>query len=139
MKGKFWKSLMGLGLLIGCNGLSIKKEIVKNYYLVVSDDISELALSYHLPSDENNYPFVIGPQITAIGFNRNFLIAKQKAMKIGLAVKTTDKENYFILPLKDSMDWKTMNGLMGPLSLNQFKRKMDSLGLLQNLKFTKEF
>lgn len=130
---------MGVGLLIGCSGVSIKKEIIKNYYLIAPDDISQLALCYHLPSDDNNFTIIIDPEIIGIGFNENFMIAKQKMVMPGSTVKTTDKVNYFILPLKDSMNWKTVNGLMGPLSLDQFKIKMDSLGLSRSLKFTQKF
>jgi len=112
------------------NGVSgIRENFLGNYYLVAPDDDEQTALSYHEPSDGLVYAYIIEETVFAIGYNKAYIIAKQHPF--GERRIT----NYFILPVKKGFDWKTNNGMMGPLTLNQFEQKQTELHI-KSIKFT---
>jgi len=103
-------------LFLSCNS-GVRKNFLGNYYIVAPDLDEQTALSYHEPSDGLAYGDVIGATVFAVGYNKAYIIAKQHP--------NGDRHitNYFILPVKKGFNWKNNNGLMGPLSLNQFEQK----------------
>ena len=126
-----------LMLFFGCQDLAIKEKIIENYYLVAADDSEGTILSYHDSSDGNNYSGIIEATVFAVGYNDNYMIVKQHPCVLP---HSPDKKitNYYILPLKNGMDWKTKNGLVGPLTLEQFNEKRKELNISDELTFTKE-
>lgn len=120
-------------LLSGCiGGLGFVTEdhILGNYYLVAPDDDIQLSLSYHEPSDGDNYgTFIIGT-VFAVGYNEKYIIVKQHPNN------NRNVTNYFILPLIKGFNWRTNNGLLGPLTLDQFNEKRKELNIPDSLKFT---
>jgi hypothetical protein len=120
----------------GCGGLAVKEKIVENYYFVAGDDPAGTFLSYHESSDGNNYSGIIEATVFAVGYNNNFMIVKQHPRKFP---NPPDKSitNYYILPLKEGMDWRSKNGLIGPLTKSEFIKKRKELGVPNNLTFTK--
>ena len=124
-------------LFFGCQDLAIKEKIIENYYLVAADDSEGTILSYHDSSDGNNYSGIIEATVFAVGYNDNYMIVKQHPCVLP---HSPDKKitNYYILPLKNGMDWKTKNGLVGPLTLEQFNEKRKELNISDELTFTKE-
>jgi hypothetical protein len=117
-----------LFLLLSCNN-GIRQNFLGNYYLVAPDIDEQTSLSYHDPSDGLAYGDVIKATVFAVGYNKTYIIAKQHPKG--------DKRitNYFILPVKHGFNWKDNNGLMGPLTLNQFKQKQIELNI-QSIQFT---
>jgi hypothetical protein len=105
---------------IGGVGMAINENIVGNYYLVAADADFQRSLSYHEPKDGSNYSTFIGPTIFAIWHNDKYIIVKQHPVTASYQ-SSTKKTNYFILPLKEGFNWKTNNGMIGPLSLKEFK------------------
>jgi len=118
-----------------CSGFAIEEKILDNYYLIAGDIGEECSLSYKVSDDD--FGTVIGATVFAIGYNKQFIIAKQHPRTFP---NPPNKKiiNYYILPIKRGMDWKTKNGLVGPLSYDQFVVKRKELKINNELKFTKE-
>lgn len=129
--------LLILSLLSGCLGFDIKQKVVGNYYLIATDEEEQLSLSYCEPSDQNGCGGIIEGTVFAVGFNANYIIVKQHP-RIFPNPPNKNITNYYILPLKDTMNWRTKNGLIGPLTLDQFNEKRKELNIPDSLKFTYE-
>ena len=119
-----------------CNRIIIKEKITENYYLVATDIPEATFLSYHEDSDGNDYSIIIEGGVFAIGYNDNYMIAKQHPLSL-LDVLDKSVTNFFILPMKESFDYRTKNGLIGPLTETEFIEKRIELGISEKLIFTK--
>jgi len=126
------------GLIQSCTSLVINDHLVGNYYLTAPDDGNQLALTYHAPDDGGTYGIIISGTVFAVGYNKRYLIAKQHPYEFAMPPDTTITK-YYILSLKDSFDFRTMNGLIGPMTKNQFILKRHELGIPDSLTFTKEY
>ena|SRR3982750_2229886 len=122
---------------IGGFGFVYKEHLFGNYYLIETDEV-QMSLSYHAPEDGSNYGGVIPETVFAVGFNEKYIIVKQHPRSFP---KHPDKKitNYYIVPVTDGFNYRTMNGMCGPLTLNQFSEKRIELGIPDSLNFTKEF
>jgi hypothetical protein len=118
-------------------GFVINKQIIVNYYITATDAVEDLSICYHEPADDQNYGVVIEPMVFEVGYNEKYIIAKQHPCKFPNPPDTTIT-NYYILPLKKGMNWRTKNGLIGPLTLKQFNEKRKELGIV-NIAFDPEF
>lgn len=128
-----------LFILVSCSGrfgLAMKEKIITNYYLIAADDIKDCGLSYHENTDGSNYGLIITATVYAVGYNDKYMIIKQHPRSFP---KPPDKKitNYYILPLKKGMNWRTNNGLIGPLTFSQFNEQRKKLGIEESLSFTK--
>lgn len=126
-----------LSFFCGCTGTYTKIKIVENYFLIATDVAEDLSLCYHESNDDSNYGIIIQPTVFAIGFDDNYIIAKQHPR---IFTKFSDKKvtNFFILPRKRIFDWRTKNGLIGPLTENEFIKKRAELKIADEVKFTIE-
>jgi len=113
----------------------VEKRIIDNYYLAATDELEGTALCYHDSSEGNFYDVIIGSTVIAVGYNNEYLIAKQHPRKFPYP---PDKSitNYYILPLKKGIDWKNNNDLIGPLSESQFYLKRKELNIPDEVTFT---
>ena len=129
--------LLILLIFTGCGGLAIKEKIIDSYYLVAVDIDEDCSLSYQEPTDEDNHGIVIGATVFAVGYNDKYMLVKQHPRTFP---SPPDKKitNYYILPLKKGMDWRSKNGLIGPLTITQFDEKRKELYISDGVKFTKE-
>jgi hypothetical protein len=117
-------------------GFDTKENVVGNYYLVAPDDEAQLSLDYCDPTDQSGgCGGVIGSTVFAVGYNEKYIIVKQHPRTFP---NPPNKEvtNFFILPIKDSFNYRTMNNLIGPLTLEQFNDKRKELNIPDGLKFT---
>jgi hypothetical protein len=114
--------LFNIILLSSCNN-GIRFRFLGNYYLVAPDIDEQTSLSYHESSDGLVYGDVIKATVFAVGYNNAYIIAKQHPDG------NRRITNYFILPVKKEFNWKTNNGLMGPMTLNQFEKMQLSLDI----------
>ena len=125
------KKLLLFGLmtfLLSCSlGMDIERNIVGNYYLTAPDDDEQLGLTYRYPGDENGYGGIIEQTVFAVGFNKQFIIAKQHP-------PNKEITNYFILPYNLNKEPKNED-LIGPLTLKEFEQKKKELKI-ENLDFT---
>ncbi len=117
-----------------CGDFVINKNIVGNYYLIATDTEDGLDLSFHEPSDDQNYATIISATVFAIGFNDKFIIVKQHPRTFPNP-PDMNITNYYILPLKKEIDWKSKNGLIGPLTLDEFNKKRKELNISNEVKF----
>lgn len=122
---------------VGCGGLALKEKIIDNYYLVAVDDYDDCSLSYQEPTDGDNHGIVIGATVFAVGWYDKYMIVKQHPRTFP---NPPDKEitNYYILPLKKGMDWRSKNGIIGPLTSELFTEKRRELNIPESVVFTKE-
>lgn len=133
MKIKIWYIVL-IFVIFSCSGFALKKHVVGNYYLIATDVVEDIDLCYYEPKDNQNYGSITGSTIFAIGFNNKYIIAKQHPRTFPNPPDTT-QTNYYILPIKSSMDWRSKNGLMGPLTLEQFNEKRKELNIPKELTF----
>ena len=127
--------LLFLCLLSGCMGFAIKEKIVGNYYLIANDVDEDLSLSYHEAADGSNYGDVIKATVFSVGYNEKYIIAKQHPRAFPNP-PNKNITNFFILPLSKGFNWRTNNGLIGPLTLEQFNAKRKELNIPNSLRFT---
>lgn len=97
---------------IGGLGFDTKDKVVGNYYLVAPDDESQLSLDYCDPADQNGCSGVIDATVFAVGYNKEFIIAKQHPNN------NRNTTNYYLLPIKNGAQ-PNNNDLIGPLTLEQ--------------------
>lgn len=123
-------------IFLSCQDL-VKERIIENYYLVAADDPEGTCLSYHESSEESTYGCIIEATVFAVGYNSNYLIVKQHP---SVLPNPPDKKitNYYILPIKNGMNWSNKNGLIGPLTIEQFIEKRNELNIPESLTFTIE-
>jgi hypothetical protein len=112
-----------------CGGFVIEKKVVGNYYLIAVDVIEDISLSHHKPSDGGAHAEVIPPTVFAVGHDDRYIIAKRHSL--------SDRTNidYYIVPVKADIDWRSGNYLIGPLTLEQFEQKRRELNI-QSMRFT---
>ena len=120
--------------LSGCQYFAIEEKIFGKYYLVAADEGDQCALSYH-ENDRDNYSHIVGATVFAVGFNENYMIIKQHPRTWPYPHENVTY--FYILPLKEGMDWCTMNGLLGPMTIEQFNQKRKDLNIPNSLTFTK--
>lgn len=124
--------------LSSCHQMTVEEKIIDNYYIAASDDSDEKFLSFHENSDNQIYGSIIEPCVFAIGYNDKFIIAKQHPKEFGGRVNKTIT-NYYILPLFPKMNWRNRNGLIDPLTLEQFLFKRKELTISDSLMFSMEW
>ena len=132
---RFILQIIIAGTFASC-GFVTEQKIIENYYFIATDDSEGMHLSYHESSDENDYGTLIGATVFAVGNNDDYMIVKQHPR---IFPNPPDKKttNYYILPLTKGMDWRTKNGLLGPLTLEQFIKKRKELNIPDSVTFTK--
>lgn len=126
-------------LLLSCSGnmgFAYQEKIVGNYYLIAIDNIDQCGISYHKPSDGPDYGLIITETVFAVGYNNNFMIIKQHP-RTWPSPPNKKITNYYILPIKNEMNWRTNNGLIGPLTEGEFIENRKKLQIPETLSFTK--
>jgi hypothetical protein len=127
-------------LLFGCFPFGESNEhIVGRYYLGYLDGRDYMSIEVESKKNKGSYRSVITPTVFEIGFNENFIIAKQHP-KPDFS-KPMDKSviNYFIIPLKFRVsEWDDLNRI-GPLTRKEFIDKRKELKISDSLTFTRVF
>lgn len=135
MVAKYKISLLSLGtmILIGC-GVDIlgnsPEMIIKDYDVGYVDDRLLRTIRYQ---NVQQFP----PCVFEVGWNENFIIAKQRQPKSSEAI------NYYIIDIEKNenvpgkIDQK--KGVIGPFTEVEFERKKDELNIPPSLVFTKKY
>ena len=126
--------LIILLIFTGC-GSAIKKRVVGKYYLIATDVDKDLSLCYHEDSYGGNYSDVIKATVFAVGYNEKYIIVKHHPRAFS-HLPNKGGIGYYILPLKKEMDWGTKNGLIGPLTFEQFNNQRNELNISDSLNFS---
>ncbi|HMF70097.1 MAG TPA: DUF3997 domain-containing protein [Flavitalea sp.] len=126
--------LMSLYLFIqfGCIGVAHNEKLIKNYFLGAFDIDEELSLQ---AVDSSGYAFDVVPAtVYAVGFNDEYIIAKQHPLQNPENKSVT---NYFIVPIGKPPKSYEHHELWGPLTIAEFEAKRKELGI--NFEFSKIF
>ena len=112
-------------LLLSCSGIG-KERLTSNFYLTKIDYAdSELSLSFRL-QETGDFIGVVPPKVIGVGFDKNFIIAKQQQR---------DKINFYIIPLKDKIHHSPDENKIGPLSKKEFILQRKIFGVPDSLFF----
>jgi len=124
----FFASLL---MLVSCSGID-KEKLIGDYYLTKIDYAdSELDISFRL-KETGNFIGVIPPKVIEVGFDENFIIAKQQ-------FASENDIRFFIIPLKQKVNQSPDENKFGPMSIDEFKLKREELGVPDELVFFKKF
>ena len=77
---------------------------------------------------------IISPTVFSIGYDKNFIIAKQHPA-IYPEKENRSITNYFIISLQDTVTWTAQNIATGPLSEKEFLEKRKKLNVADTLNF----
>jgi hypothetical protein len=108
-----------------------EEQIQDYYYLIAVDDEKYMDISYNNGGGTFS---VIPSTVFAVGYNENFIIAKQHPCYFAEPIDKTIT-HYYIIPIKNNPN----NNAIGPLTLEQFYEKRKELNVPDSVKFTKEF
>ena len=111
-----------------------KKPLAPGYELTEFDyDKEDMSIIYYY--DNKIRVGVVNPTVFAVGYNEDFIIAKQHPRKFP---NPPDKSitNYFIIPIKDKVRQSPDDNKIGPLTKSEFKEKRKELGIPDEVMFS---
>ena len=108
-------------------------ELGKSYF-----DDHQLSLTYNTPEDGSTYLIIIPTTVFEVGYNNKYFIAKRHPYNFSQP-PNTEITNYYILQIKSEFNFRTMDGLIGPLTLEQYQLKRLELGIPDSLMFSREY
>jgi hypothetical protein len=117
-------------------GFILHQKIVDNYYIIAPGIYERAALCFQTKDDWANYGELVPATVFAVGYNNEYMIVKQHPLLSFTNAIDKTTTNYYILPILKTIDWSTKNGLMGPLSLEDFDQWRKELRI-ENIPFTK--
>ena len=114
-------------VLVGCWGFVYENRLVGKYGLVAVDIDEEMSVVEMLPSGDAIT--LIGETVFAVGWNDEFIIAKQHPYDEENWLVQRDITNFFILSVLDGE-------VIGPLNESSFVSQRTQLGVPGSLEFT---
>jgi len=123
--------LLGSIILTSCIGNVYEKELTAGYELSANDDISGMSI---YANDGQYQVGVVNATVFSVGFDQNFIIAKQHPFKNNSINKSVT--NYYIVPVKDKINTSPDENKIGPLTQEEFFIKRKELEVSDNLNFT---
>ena len=121
--------------LCSCEGLS-KKHVTKDFYLIDMDYIKE-ERSLHFEYSEGGYPGIVGPTVVGYALSGKYILVKQKP-KFFLESKSARKPVYYIVDTDVERLLMPEQGVTGPLTLTDFNRACQKLGIPTNVRFEED-
>jgi hypothetical protein len=115
----------------GCFRHQYKKPIANGYYLYAYASDEDMLVMHF---DKYGGLEIISPTVFAIGYDKNFIIAKQHPT-IYPEKENKNITNYFIISLKDSVSWTAQNIAIGPLNEREFFETRKKLKVADTLGF----
>jgi hypothetical protein len=110
-----------------------KRKIVGNYYIVASDIGEQMNLAYNIPGFRG-YSTIVKHCVFAVGYNDKYIVVKQHPYNTN-GHPNKEITNYYIVPIQDSINWRTLDKTIIPLNEVQFEDKRKELGI-ENIQFT---
>lgn len=135
IKNKLIILLLILLVLEGCKMKNNNNRIIENYF-IGTDDLREDMMIYAVV---NEYRIgIMPPTIFALGYNEDFIIAKQHPQNSSLSMER-EKINYFIIPLKKKKMESPDENKYGPLTKEEFLQKRIEIGIPDSVNFSLVF
>jgi hypothetical protein len=112
-----------------------KKALCNGYALYAYAADEDMCVIY---CDKYGCLDIIGPTVFSVGYDKNYVIAKQHP---AIYPEKENKRitNYYIISLKQSISWKNPNVAMGPLNEKQFAEWKQKLKIADTLSFSTTF
>ena len=124
-------------LLTSCWGLFYEQHIIDSYYLIAVDGTEDLCIACSTDNGKSYYSYVIPSTVYAVGYNDDFIIAKQHPCVFSFPPDTSIA-NYFIIPLKNKIGDNYSHNIIGSLTLEEFVQKRKELSIPEDLLFSIE-
>ncbi|MEP6684954.1 MAG: hypothetical protein ABJA35_16895 [Parafilimonas sp.] len=116
----------------GCFNHRYKKDILNGYALYAYEANEDMTLMHF---DKYGGLDIITPTVFSIGYNKDFIIAKQHPT-IYPAKENKSITNYFIVPLKQPVKWTDQEIGIGPLTESEFIKMRKKLNVADSLNFS---
>jgi hypothetical protein len=115
----------------GCFRHGYKKLIINGYYLYAYADDEDMCIMHF---DKYGGLEIVNPTVFSIGYDKNFIIAKQHPT-IYPEKENKKITNYFIISLKQPVKWTDDSVATGPLKENEFLEMRKKLKMADTLSF----
>ncbi|HEY2725897.1 MAG TPA: hypothetical protein VGI61_01885 [Parafilimonas sp.] len=115
----------------GCFRHEYKKPIANGYYLYAYAADEDMSIMHF---DNYGGMEIINPTVFSIGYDKDFIIAKQHPA-IYPEKENRHVTNYFIIPLKQPVKWTDDSVAIGPLKENEFQEIRKKLKIADTLSF----
>jgi hypothetical protein len=122
-------------LSTGCFRRQYKKPVIKGYYLYAYATDEDMCIMHF---DKFGGLEIVGPTVFSIGYDTNFIIAKQHPT-IYPEKENKSITNYFIISLKDTVMWTAKSNAIGPLNEKEFLAERKKLNVADTLNFFSTF
>jgi|SRR5579872_6887080 len=99
---------------------------IKGRYFLENDDLGRY-LGYQTNQPEISL-VLVDHYVFAAGYNDNFIVAIQHPQKS--SGESVDS-NYYIVPFRNKFTYSPRDGIIGPLTFEAYKLKMEQLGIGQ--------
>lgn len=117
----------------GCIGMAYDKQISASYSLQANHSRNEMSLVY---TDTNGYQWgVVNQTVFAIGFNNNFIIAKQHP-RGNTKTPGISLTNFYVIPLNNATGNYEGKNILGPLTETEYDVKREELHVPKSLVFS---
>ena len=123
--------LLLIGIALVGSGCDYRKDINSDYHLGCSDEEITMALYITIGDYKTE---VVNSTVFAVGYNEDFIIAKQHPRYLWYSDKS--RTNYFIIPLTEPVSRSKTHNVIGPLSKDKFDSKNIELGIDKDLPFS---
>jgi len=134
---KFLYIILAIAMfLTSCTGaVSYRKELIKDYELLAIDEYNGMSIVGY--KDQVRIG-IVGAFVFNVGYNNDFIIAKQHPLlpngKVDIGITY-----FYIIPIKNKISDFPEENKIGPLSEEQFLRKRKEMGVPTDLNFTIHF
>lgn len=116
----------------GCFRKEFKQPLTSGYALYAYSSHEDMTIEYF---DKYGGFEIVGPTVFAIGYNNDFIIAKQHPA-IYPEKENKAITNYFIIPLKKPISWTSQSVAMGPYTETEFLQMKARLKIADTLCFS---
>ena len=122
-------------LFISCLGSEFERERITNdYYLTTTDNYNkDVYINFKLQNGD--FVGVVSATVFSVGYNEKYIIARQHPFDYPNKVDTSIIK-YYIIPIYKKSTFSPEEGVLGPLSLRDFKSRCVTLGI-SNVRFSK--
>ncbi len=117
--------------VVGCVPFGYEKKLIGGYSLNEGDTRSGMGVFY---LDGKYLVGVVPPTVFAVGYDEQFIIAKQHSEQFPEIDRSVT--NYYIIPLQKRISKSAEKNVIGPLTEKEFLEKRREIQVATNLDFS---